>query len=136
STGYTYTFIDAVSGAPHLVYLPPNAPPRYDDDGKPNWEGWSNGTNNNPYPFGSTEELYETKGHHFTNSVNLSYEILKGLTLGGQFGFGYNISDNFSATPNSVRDPNRPGITIARFGKSIAQNKTFESTLTYARNWN
>src|SRR5690606_13246340 len=54
----------------------------------------------------------------------------------GQFGFGYNINDNFSATPNSVRDPNRPGITIARFGKSIAQNKTFESTLTYARNWN
>jgi TonB-linked SusC/RagA family outer membrane protein len=64
------------------LYLAPNSPAVYDENGKLNWE---NSTWQNPLAY--LENQYADKTYNLLSNAQLGYEIIKGLKFKGSVGF-------------------------------------------------
>src|SRR5690606_29175848 len=58
------------------IFLPPNAPAIYTEDGKLNWENstWTN-------PFASLKQIFNFKSEYFHSSLNVGYQVIPQLHL-------------------------------------------------------
>lgn len=82
------------------LVIAPNAPALYNSDGSLNWE--KNTFTNPVAAFGST---YNNDNFQIISSMNLSYELFKGIDLRLNSGFNYQVMDESSLIPHTVNNP-------------------------------
>ncbi|RZS75021.1 SusC/RagA family TonB-linked outer membrane protein [Pseudobacter ginsenosidimutans] len=114
-----------------LQSLPPNAPDAYDEKGEFNFEPYR-GQYMSEFPFGGLKKPSDSKTFSLASHINVSYELLKGLTLSARAGYNYSQNENGDYTPAAASDPLYPGnYSMAFFGKTLNKSWTVEPQLRY-----
>lgn len=91
------------------ITLAPDAPRLYNDDGTLNWMPNTSGASTWTNPLSKTLNTYRNKTNNLIGHLNLSYEILRGLSVTGSF--GYNSLQTNENTTNpliAIRPEQRP----------------------------
>lgn len=123
-----YTYNDILQPNENIyrnaIFLPPNAPRLYNDDGSLNWE---NGNFDNPMAdFLQTQQI---TSHNLNTSATFSYKVTKNLTLRAQAGYGKVDFNMVNLTPlASVNPYNSNFSSDLRTGRYI-RNNTFNTNL-------
>ncbi|TXK77859.1 SusC/RagA family TonB-linked outer membrane protein [Mesonia sp. K4-1] len=113
--------------------LAPNAPAIYLEDGSLNWEEWGEAGLNNPL-----EGVFNTgtiKSHNLISSLNLSYQIAKGLELKTNFGFTHFNSDEVVKMPQRSYNPSSMPLHRSLNTQSRRQSWIIEPQLNYQHQW-
>lgn len=97
------------------LYLSPNAPQLYSQDGSLNWE---DNTFTNPVAAFESKYSYESKG--FNINLNLSYELLPALQLKFNGGINYLSFSENSLRPHTMYNP--------AYGLTSANSMAFKGT--------
>ena len=97
------------------LYLSPNAPQLYTQDGALNWEG---NTFTNPVAAFESKYSYESKG--FNTNLNLSYELLPALQVKLNGGLNYLSFSEKSLRPHTMYNPS--------YGMTPANSMAFKGT--------
>ena len=103
SSGYTIqqNNLPAITSVTTLIYkLPPNAPALYNEDGSLNWESstWVN-------PVASMKGKYRSNSYDLVSNIQLSYELLKGLSLKSSMGYTSTKFMDLQTRPSTIHDP-------------------------------
>jgi TonB-linked outer membrane protein, SusC/RagA family len=114
------------------IFLPPNAPDIYTPDGQLNYIGWKTGSMNR-YPFAGIAQGSESKTYQVNNSLNISYELLKGLTLSATGGMGFANNSNARYLPMRSKNPETNPVAEAYYGTTSNTNWIVEPQLRYNR---
>jgi TonB-dependent starch-binding outer membrane protein SusC len=123
-----YTYDDILQPNENIyrnaIYLPPNAPRLYNDDGSLNWE---NGNFDNPMAdFLQTQEI---TSYNLNSSATFSYKVTKNLTLRAQAGYGKVDFNMVNLTPLASVNPYNSNLSSdLRTGRYI-RNNTFNTDL-------
>ncbi len=123
---------DVVNSA---LYLPPNAPSLYLDNGEINWELTSNGEYTFYNPMTSFESPSISNNRNLTASANLSYLLLEGLKIKTSLGYTDMNGSSIYKKPNTTYPPNiRQYISpSAEFGSNHRQSLLIEPQLSYVK---
>ncbi|MBO9202814.1 MULTISPECIES: SusC/RagA family TonB-linked outer membrane protein [Niastella] len=130
---YTVTQSGMVNVSINAVTLPPNAPPILDLSGKPNYQGWA--PFRSQYPFAGLFQPYSAKTHLLTSNLTIGYEIIKGLSVKGSFGFNNAQNAQESFEPISSQDPKISPLGNASFGNNVNRNWIIEPQIEYSSFW-
>jgi TonB-linked SusC/RagA family outer membrane protein len=82
------------------LFLSPNAPQLYNDDGSLNWQ---NNTFTNPVA--STVATYQNDTKQINNSLNVSYQIFPNIQFNINSGFNYQNFEEFNLRPHTRYNP-------------------------------
>ncbi|WP_127125231.1 SusC/RagA family TonB-linked outer membrane protein [Pseudoflavitalea rhizosphaerae] len=111
---------------------PPNAPDIYDADGNFNFTPYRQENNPNGFPFAALKRPSKSKTFELSSNLNISYQLLKGLTLSAGLGHNFTSNENSNLTPKSSNDPAFiNAFSSAIYGKSTNQSLQVESQLGY-----
>jgi TonB-linked SusC/RagA family outer membrane protein len=116
------------------IALPPNAPAMYDKNGDLNFEGWRSPTNsfNNFYPFSGLKTGNKSKTQNVSTSMNMGYQVVKGLNVSIQAGYTFDNNSNDRFQPKSSFDPAYPfSVATAFYGTTVNNLWSIEPQLTY-----
>jgi TonB-linked SusC/RagA family outer membrane protein len=128
SNNYSYAKSDMIFiGNNNLAILPPNAPSILDENGNPNYKGWTNSS----YPFSSLFQPYTSKTNFLTSNLTLDYQLYKGLVLRSSFGYNNSFVKQVNLVPISSLDPARSPTGSAYFGSSENNNWIIEPQMEY-----
>ncbi|MGC3947964.1 MAG: SusC/RagA family TonB-linked outer membrane protein [Chryseolinea sp.] len=95
------------------VYLPPNAPSMYNEDGSLNWEGWdTSGSFENPLAF--LHRPYEANTTSFVSSLQVAYSILPNLEVTSRFGYTATDFKSTNLVPVSSLSPSIAATSVTR----------------------
>jgi TonB-linked SusC/RagA family outer membrane protein len=111
----------------NYALLPPNSPDILDSAGKPNFAEWRTSS----YPFSSLFQPYTSKTNFINTSLNLSYQLLKGLQLRSNFGYNSAFVKQTQFIPISSQDPTYSPTGQANFGNNENKNWIIEPQLEY-----
>ncbi|OFY41794.1 MAG: hypothetical protein A2X18_10660 [Bacteroidetes bacterium GWF2_40_14] len=123
---------DATSTA---LYLPPNAPAIYMDNGEINWELTDNGQYTFYNPMARFESPIVSNNRNLTANVNLSYLLFQGLRIKMNMGYtdmnGTTIyKEPYSTYPPTTRQYVTPS---AEFGNNHRQSLLIEPQISYVK---
>jgi TonB-linked SusC/RagA family outer membrane protein len=109
--------------------LAPNAPALYDNEGKLNWE---NNTFNNPVRYFNIP--YNSTINNLIGNIGLSYELIKGLTIGTNLGYTTTVTRETSKRYKTAFNPTIADIIghSATFGNGNFNSWLIEPQLNYA----
>jgi len=129
SASYSSSDINAVAGFT-LPLLPPDAPSIYDSAGKINFLQFKQiGVN-----LGNLANKYNvshTNSDFLTGSINLGYQIVKGLEIRTTLGYNKNHLEGKTTTPIASKDPSNAQKGSATFGGSNTANWQIEPQMEY-----
>lgn len=119
------------------IFLPPNAPKLYNENGSFNWE-IINGRNSWDNPMARTANKARSLLDNITSNIQISYQLLPGLKLSENLGYTISrmeeksLAFSTSASP-TVFNPNYARQNFSSNNKSA--NWSSETLLTYSRNF-
>lgn len=113
-----------------VTFLPPNAPAIYDENGDFNWEPWRGEYMSN-FPLMALKRPSESKSTLLNTSVNIRYELFRGLTASTLAGYNTSQNNNAMYMPEAAMDPAFFRMSQAVFGSSNNNNWTVEPQLQY-----
>lgn len=127
----TYTLVSGnmINLPGSAVNLSPNAPAVWDKNGSLNYAGYV--PLDNYFPFGSLLQPYTTRTNLLNSSLNLSYELFKGLQLRSNFGYNNIQTNQTQLTPIASLDPEYNLTGSATFGSSLIHNVIIEPQAEY-----
>ncbi len=125
---YSSTYVDIIS-SPGNPLIAPNAPDVYDINGKLNYSGW--GRLQGYYPFAQLLQPYLANTNLLNSSMNISYEIIKGLLLKTDLGYGSSQNDQRRFRTIASQNPRFNPKGQADFGYSFFHNLIIEPQLEY-----
>lgn len=132
-----YTYNDILQPNANIygtaLYLPPNAPALYHDDGSLNWEN-GNFFNN---PMAELLRTQQITSHNINTNGTFSYKVTKNLTLRAQAGYGKVDFDLVNLTPLASVDPYSnltPAVRKGRYGRKNTINTNLEPQAEYNAN--
>ncbi|PVD49999.1 SusC/RagA family TonB-linked outer membrane protein [Terrimonas sp.] len=125
---YSNTYVDIIS-SPGNPLIAPNAPDVYDTNGKLNYSGW--GRLQGYYPFAQLLQPYRANTNLLNSSMNISYEIIKGLLLKTDVGYGNSQNDQRRFRTIASQNPRFNPKGQADFGYSLFHNLIIEPQLEY-----
>lgn len=128
--GYIYTFVDAINFSQYN--LPPNAPPIFDSKGGLNYAEWG-GAISNPYPFAQLRRPTVVKTNSLQSSVDISYEIIEGLSVSSTLGYNNAQSSNDFFQPIASQNPLRFSRGLAIFGATKFSNWLIDPKINFSR---
>lgn len=120
----------------NAIFLPPNAPEIYDDNGELNWaidpltgrSSWNN-------PFSLIKKINKSRTFNVIVNGTMDYELLPGLTLKTSIGISELNSHESSINPLSSRSPTSDQtVALSYFGQNNRRGWTIEPQLSYQRN--
>lgn len=116
-------------GGTRGVVLAPNLPDLIDESGNLIWnyEGYPLTVENF---YSSLEQPSFLQNYNFNSSLNLSYKILQGLTIGANVGYSRNSTIERSEKPASSQEPTYAEAS-AGFGNSAVQAINVEPQINY-----
>lgn len=118
-------------GGSAYVTLPPNAPDQIDEDGKLIWSYKQVPVYSNLYA--GLKQPVTLQTYNFNTSLNLNYEVMQGLRIGGSVGYNRNTATEHSINPSTAQAPSvysAPNITAA-FANSANQALNVEPQINY-----
>jgi len=132
-TDYAYDQNNSAGfGGSQDVLLPPNAPDEIDGNGNLIWSYKGVPVYSNFYA--TLKQPSNLQTFNFNSSLNLNYEIIKGLKIGVSMGYSRNTGTEHSIDPLASQDPSPYGNTIsAAFGNTSAQDINIEPQINYNR---
>lgn len=119
----------AAYGGSQSIVLAPNLPDLVDSSGNLIW-------NYNGYPldglnfYGGLRRPVYLQNYNFNSSVNLTYKVLKGLTIGTSIGYNRISTVERSENPASSQEPTFAQPSAA-FGDNVAQTLNIEPQMNY-----
>lgn len=125
---YNNTSIDIISN-PSAALLAPNAPAVYDTRGQLNYDGWAPLSFN--YPFASLFRPYLSKSNFLNGSMDLSYEITKGLLIRSNLGYSNIQNEQKNLITIASQNPQFNPLGEAYFGNSFVRNWIIEPQMEY-----
>jgi len=131
-TDYGYDQNNSVGfGAGQDILLPPNLPNLLDPAGNLVWT--YKGADLSGYQFYSyLKEPTDLQNYNLNLSLNLSYKILEGLTIGANLGYSRNTSSENSKDPASAQNPLTADAN-ASFATNTYQTINIEPQLNYTK---
>jgi len=89
------------------VTLAPNTPDLQHADGTLNWALTNEGRSSlgSQQPLSYLESIYKNKTNSLVGNANLSYEILRGLTIGSTLGYNDMATKEFVSYPTTIDEP-------------------------------
>jgi TonB-linked SusC/RagA family outer membrane protein len=138
---FTLNMVASYSGSftnnPSLDYydynLPPNAPSILNSTGGLNYAQWGN--YNLPYQFQSFFEKYKTNTGNLLGSLNLSYQIAKGLNISSSFGYTNTQMTQLATYPSSVYAQPQYYASQAEYGTNNITSYIIEPKADYTKVW-
>lgn len=123
--------VDDITGS--LLTLPPNSPAFYNIDGTLNWALDANGLATLYNPLAPLEQRNIARVNNLTTSLQLGYEIAKGLRLSSSFGYGRMDMEAVRLRPLTTFQPidKSPENRVGDFSFSTSNNYSVEPQLTY-----
>ncbi len=119
-------------GAGLDILLPPNLPNLLDPAGNLVWT--YQGVDLSGYQFYSyLKEPTDLQNYNLNLSLNLSYKILEGLTIGANLGYSRNTSSERSEDPASAQSPLYAANANASFAANVYQTINIEPQLNYTK---
>jgi TonB-linked SusC/RagA family outer membrane protein len=113
------------------VTLPPNSPDMVDKSGNLIWNYKGVDLNTDNF-YSYLKQPDDLQTFSFNSSLNLNYEIIKGLKVGLGVGYSRNTGTEHSIDPLSSQEPSQYGNTIsAQFGNTSAQDINIEPQINY-----
>ncbi|SEW04728.1 TonB-linked outer membrane protein, SusC/RagA family [Chitinophaga sp. YR573] len=127
SSSYSHAQSDMIN-LPGIITMPPNAPPIFDKKGNLNYNDWRISGN---FPFEVLLRPYTSKTNFLNSGINISYRLVKGLSI--STGIGYNNAqvDQISLSPIASKDPSSNPTGSAYFGKNSNKGWIIEPQLNY-----
>jgi TonB-linked SusC/RagA family outer membrane protein len=112
------------------IYLPPNAPELFEEDGSLNWENntWDN-------PLAALNSEYKNKSSSLVLNSSLGYEVVKGLKFRVNMGFTQAVLEEIRTNPHTVFNPSW-GLTTANSGLYKNEGKRESWILEPQLEWN
>src|SRR6218665_16909 len=124
---YSLSKID-VTNYSASVLLAPNAPAVFDERGNLNYSEWSP---SNLFQFGGLLENYSSKTNLLNTSINLKYEVLKGLFTSVNVGYNNLQNDQTKKIPIASQDPSLNPKGSLRQGNTGSHNLIIEPKVEY-----
>jgi TonB-linked SusC/RagA family outer membrane protein len=121
------------SGSPQalLAYTtPPNSPGLINPDGSLLWNYKEISLQN---PFGYLKASANAQTYNLNSSLQMSYEIVTGLTLKSTFGYNNVQVNEYAGNPVASQNPLAEPISTAQFGSNNFQTWNIEPQLEYKR---
>ncbi|MCF6407521.1 SusC/RagA family TonB-linked outer membrane protein [Chitinophaga filiformis] len=87
------------------IFLAPNAPTLYNNDGSINWALDATGKTTFPNPMSELEKKYTVKTNNLVSNAVLKYQITKEIDISSSFGFTTMQSKETVITPNTATQP-------------------------------
>ncbi|MBZ4189321.1 SusC/RagA family TonB-linked outer membrane protein [Niabella beijingensis] len=116
---------------PSVLTIPPNAPDVYNKEGKLNFIGWRPLAN--LYNFGTILRPYNSNTYILNNGLQLSYQLVQGLTLKANLGYSNGRTDQFTQVPIASQNPDANPTGNANLGNSFFENYIIEPQVEYSR---
>ncbi|WP_254060881.1 SusC/RagA family TonB-linked outer membrane protein [Mucilaginibacter sp. L196] len=116
-------------GGSQDVVLPPNLPDLIDPAGNLIWNYKGVPLNVQNF-YSSLKQPAYLQNFNFNSSLNLSYQILQGLTIGANLGYSRNTTSENSEDPASSQDPSYAQAN-ASFANNAAQTINIEPQINY-----
>lgn len=131
-TDYTYDQNSSAQfGGSSQVVLPPNAPDQIDGNGNLIWNYKGVPVYNNFYAGLRAPSNLQT--YNFNTSLNLNYEIIKGLTIGGLVGYNRNTGSEHSINPLAAQYPSPYDQISASFANTANAAVNVEPQINYTK---
>lgn len=133
TANYGYTKVDAINDNGGVLNLAPNAPPVFNSKGDLNYDEWNAANIGIYFPFSYILKSNIIKTNNLVSSLNIGYELMRGLTLSTNAGFGstQNTSD-YLTTIASQNPMDYPTGTVF-LGRTTNSNWILEPQLKYSR---
>ncbi|ANI88977.1 SusC/RagA family TonB-linked outer membrane protein [Arachidicoccus ginsenosidimutans] len=118
-------------GGSSFVTLPPNAPDQIDGNGNLIWSYKGVEMYDNLYA--GLKQPTTLQAYNFNTSLSLNYEIIKGLTIGGNVGYNRNTNTEHSINPSTSQAPDiyEPPNISAAFANTVNQALNVEPQINY-----
>ena len=132
-TDYSYDQNNSAGfGGSSDVTLPPNSPDQIDGNGNLIWNYKGIPIYSNFYA--TLKQPSNLQTFNLNSSLNLNYEIIKGLTIGTSLGYSRNTGTEHSISPLSALYPSSYNQSSAAFGNTSAQDINIEPQINYEKN--
>lgn len=133
TANYSSTKTTAIGFNSSAILLPPNAPPILDAQGNPNYDGYGgqNSSARGAYPFSNLFNPFENTTNLLNASLNLNYQIAKGLSFGTTFGYNLAHADVTSKNTIASQDPLNSPTGYLLLGKNRNENLIIEPQIHY-----
>lgn len=115
------------------VYLPPNSPAPYKEDGGLNWQPLPSGGRSWNNPYSTLFQTYEAKVNNLITSADIRYEFSQHFELKTQLGYNETWGSSFrKVSPFAGRNPEEANYpAIAAFNTNGVRNFSIEPQLNY-----
>lgn len=111
------------------LFLPPNAPALYDDEGNLNWEGWdASGPYENPLAY--LNRRYEAKTNTLITSLEAGYLILPNLEIKSRMGYTTTAMNTVNLIPVSSLAPSVASTSLNTTNFSESSFRSFNPSDT------
>ncbi len=112
-----------------FIFLPPNAPKPFNEDGSLNWANstWPNYS----HPYATLQQVYNGRTNNLVGNLRLNYSILPGLDLSTNFGYNNMQVKENQKTPISSKDPLFAKTGSASFTSNSISSWIFEPQFNY-----
>lgn len=129
---YSFAQSDLI-GVGGSILEAPDAPAVFNSEGALNWAGWVPNAGNLGN-FSTLYQPYSSKTGLFYSSLNLQYEILKGLSFSTRFGYITDHNSNIFLIPIISQNPiNNNPTGRSEFGNANGSNASVEPQLDYKK---
>lgn len=113
-----------------LMFLAPNAPSLFDDQGNLNFAGWRT-AGGLPYNAVSLRRAYSADTKNLIANLTLKYEILPGLDLNSSFGYTISRQNQLQTSPSGSFDPASGIGRQSNFGENNSKTWIIEPSATW-----
>jgi TonB-linked SusC/RagA family outer membrane protein len=129
--GYGKNNLLAQSFASFLT-LPPDYPSFFDANGNLVWEYKGLPVQN---PMAYLYQTYQLKTDNLNANLQLSYQLLKGLSVRSSFGYSMVLTNEMSLDPSKSEDPSSGNQNSSSFANTSYKNWIIEPQLEYKTAW-
>ena len=117
------------------VFLAPNAPPLYNDDGTLNWAPTASGASTWSNPLAILEQTYLNKTNNLISNAIISYNLLPGLDIRSSFNYANLQTDEMLLAPLSSYRPDYQQLLTrsAQYTNNNINSWAIEPQLSYKK---
>lgn len=128
---YLYADVNAINDRSTGYFMPPNAPPIFDEKGNLNFAAWPFLNAFSTFPFDYVLISNEVKSNRLQGQLGYKYDITKGLSISGNLGINNSTTKSNLFTPIAAQYPSPNATGRAFFGTSGNTNMLLSQQVDY-----
>lgn len=129
--GYVYGDVNAINDQSSGYFMPPNAPPIFDEKGNLNFAAWPFMNASSSFPFSYILLSNDVKTNKINGTLGYKYDITTGLSISGSVGLvNTNVKSN-AFTPIASQHPALNPTGRAFFGTTGINNFLLQQQVNY-----